>query len=563
MNINQRITLEDKKRLEKFTVVLINISSVINLIINAVVIVLLIQALYYVLKAFDKNEIDPIWIFLLIALDVVFSFSRKSWKRQKSCRYIKNLDKNLSVTEDIPYYDIKADDAAVTVNDTYTLKWKDVYAASFTKEFVVLSSKSKCAVMIQADDELKEEIAEFLKNNKIFTHYLVKTPVNKKAIKHTVVRNRKKMIKNIIIYVVIASLPIAYLMTAKSPVKDLTTDNSNPVVMPSEDKNKDENTQGITATEQNGVMVVKISTAEDIVKMSADYAVNGQKYKNYRFVLTNDIDMSKVKNFMPIGIYNTQNTDILSIEEYGFCSEFDGQGYTISNLNINYDCKEITMNNQPQVQVGLFSKISRNGAVKNLNITNANVTYTTDDEAMYPSAMGILAGMCEGKITQCNVQGDVNGVMMVGGIAGQVYENGIVDCCHSQATVKGSNELGCLVGNLSFGTIVHSSAEGVVIGVQNSYMDNHVFNEKVTPYAVGGLVARIHCASVEGSHSDVELQIEGKGKTIGSFAGYCQSSNIKNCTYNSRKTDERKAVSYHHNGYEEGITYTYELEAVE
>ena len=131
--------------------------------------------------------------------------------------------------------------------------------------------------MIQADDELKEEIAEFLKNNKIFTHYLVKTPVNKKAIKHTVVRNRKKMIKNIIIYVVIASLPIAYLMTAKSPVKDLTTDNSNPVVMPSEDKNKDENTQGITATEQNGVMTVEISTAEDLVNMSADYAVNGQK----------------------------------------------------------------------------------------------------------------------------------------------------------------------------------------------------------------------------------------------------------------------------------------------
>ena len=558
MNINQRITLEDKKRLERFAVVMINISAVINIIINAILMVLSLQALYYVFKAFDRNEIDPAWIFMLIALDVVFSFGRKVWKKQKSCKYIKKLDKVLSASEDIPYYDIKADDQAVTVNDTYILKWKDIYAAAFTKEFVVLSSKKKCAVMIQADDELKEEIAEILKDNKIFTHYLVKTPVNKKAARHTLVRNRNTMIKNIIICTVIASIPIAYLMTAKSPIKDLTIDNAKPIIVPVEDKDK--NTQGLTVTEQNGIMTVEISTADDLVKMSADYAVNGQKYKNYKFVLANDIDMSDVENFMPIGIYNTKNTDILNIEEYGFVSEFDGQGYTISNLNINYDCKEITMNNQPQVQVGLFSKVSKNGIVKNLNITNADVTYTTADEAMYPSAVGILAGMCEGKITQCNVQGEVNGVMMVGGIAGQVFENGIVDCCHSAATVKGSNELGCLVGNLSFGTIVHSSAEGVVIGVSNSYMDEHVFNENVTPYAVGGFVARIHCAKVEGSHSDVVLQIEGKGKTIGDFAGYCQSSPIIACSYNADKATRGTPVSYYHSGYS-GESYTYELSA--
>ena len=562
MNINQRITLEDKKRLEKFTVVLFRMAAVIDVIIFAVLLALLFQSFYYVMRSFASNEIDPVWIVLFIALDVVLSHERKNWKRQKSCRYIKNLDKNLSAAEDIPYYDIKADDEAVTVNDTYILKWKDVYVAAFTKDFVILSSKNKCAVMIQADDELKQHIGEFLKDNKIYTCYLVKTPLNKKLIKHTVSRERSRIIKKIIIHIIIVSIPIAYLMTAKGPVKDLTQENSNPVVMPSEDKNKDENTQGITATEQNGVMTVEISTAEDLVNMSADYAVNGQKYKGYRFVLTNDIDMSKVENFMPIGIYNTKNTDILVIEEYGFCSEFDGQDYTISNLNINYDCKEITMNNQPQVQVGLFSKISRDGVVKNLNITNANVTYTTADEAMYPSAMGILTGMCEGKITQCNVQGDVNGMMMVGGIAGQIYENGIVDCCHSQANVKGSNELGCLVGNLSFGTIVHSSAEGVVTGVPNSYMDEHVFHENVTPYAVGGFIARIHCAKVEGSHSDVALQIEGKGKTIGDFAGYCQSSPIIACSYNSSKATREKPISYYHSGYS-GENYAYQLDAVE
>ena len=47
MNINQRITLEDKKRLEKFTVVLFRMAAVIDVIIFAVLLALLAVAVYY------------------------------------------------------------------------------------------------------------------------------------------------------------------------------------------------------------------------------------------------------------------------------------------------------------------------------------------------------------------------------------------------------------------------------------------------------------------------------------------------------------------------------------
>ena len=225
MNFSQRITQEDKNKLVRFMVLLTNIAAVINTILNIICITVEIIALFLVLLGFFNSEIKAVHIIMLIMLDVAFSDYRKRWKEQKSFKYIKNLDKSLSATDDIPYYDIKADDEAVTVNESFSLKWKDVYAAAFTKDFVILSSKKKTAVMIQADDELKLQIGEILNNNKTQIYCIVKTSVNKQIAKPSEKRRVTKTLKKTVVYLIIASLPIAYLMTAKSPIKDLTQGN--------------------------------------------------------------------------------------------------------------------------------------------------------------------------------------------------------------------------------------------------------------------------------------------------------------------------------------------------
>ena len=221
MNINQRITLEEKQRVDKFTDRLIKAGNVLNIILRVVLFVL--TAIFFIKSI--KNTSNILWIIFLFAMDGLIHHWKYIWQRQKTCVYTKNLDKVLSTAE-VLYYDIKADNEGVTVNDTYTLKWKDVYAAAFTKEYVILSSNNKVAIMIQADDELKQQIGDILNLNKIFVFYVVTSDVNKEISQITTKRLMRRYAKRIVIYILIALIPVICLMSVKNPVKDLTKDDN-------------------------------------------------------------------------------------------------------------------------------------------------------------------------------------------------------------------------------------------------------------------------------------------------------------------------------------------------
>lgn len=92
-----------------------------------------------------------------------------------------------------------------------------------------------------------------------------------------------------------------------------------------------------------------ISTAYDLAYMSENIA----ELANASFIMTEDVDMSAVDSFAPIGS-----------TEVAFSGSFDGNGKTVNNLTINGTAK-----------VGLFGVL--NGAtVKNVKFTNATVTST-------------------------------------------------------------------------------------------------------------------------------------------------------------------------------------------
>ena len=95
---------------------------------------------------------------------------------------------------------------------------------------------------------------------------------------------------------------------------------------------------------------------------------------NYKIdaVLTADIDMTPVKNFIPIAVTNENAT--------AYQGTFDGQGHTISNLAIHRDASNTGY-------VGLFSHVYY-GVVKNLIVKT--VTITTDSET--PIATGAVMG---------------------------------------------------------------------------------------------------------------------------------------------------------------------------
>ena len=126
--------------------------------------------------------------------------------------------------------------------------------------------------------------------------------------------------------------------------------------------------------------VYEIGTASNLVAFSK--LVNDGNYK-INAVLTADIDMSRVANFIPIGLSSENAT--------AYVGTFDGQFHTISHLTIHRDADNVGY-------VGLFGHVYKGGVVKNLYLKTVNIT--TDSGT--PIATGAVMGR-NGAATMINV----------------------------------------------------------------------------------------------------------------------------------------------------------------
>lgn len=153
------------------------------------------------------------------------------------------------------------------------------------------------------------------------------------------------------------------------------------------------------------------------------------------YCLQNDIDLSEVSSFTPIGGFDNP-----------FTGSFDGGDKKIINLKI------ATTNNP---SVGLFSKIS--GSVKNLHLVGVDVS----GEGAHA---GALAGILQsGTVTNVHSSGAVSG-FSAGGLLGTVT-NGTVRRSSSSASVQVSIYAGGLVGQLHGGKLLESYATGKTAGL--------------------------------------------------------------------------------------------------
>ncbi|MCM1003462.1 MAG: hypothetical protein NC408_03890 [Candidatus Gastranaerophilales bacterium] len=147
-----------------------------------------------------------------------------------------------------------------------------------------------------------------------------------------------------------------------------------------------------------------ISTAEELAKLAT--MTNNGKITGGDFVLANDIDLSGYDNWTPIGM----NDD-------GWGATFDGNGYSISNLNIS--------SLLPDMPAGLFAFIQE-GEVKNLEIVGANVN------ADYA---GVLASQAwRSVISNCSISGSIAGTNVGGMLARGVHN--IIDLCYVNIDMK-------------------------------------------------------------------------------------------------------------------------------
>lgn len=174
-----------------------------------------------------------------------------------------------------------------------------------------------------------------------------------------------------------------------------------------------------------------IKTAADLDQIRTGFGLNG------KYCLDNDLDLSSIANFAPIG------------GKFSFSGQFNGQGFAIRNMTITSSA----------ATVGLFGTIT--GSVFKLGVVNAKVI------ANGPGGeAGIIAGEVLGSISNSYATGSVKnsaGGYQVGGITGYLGTAGKIIHSWASASVKGldSYEAGGVAG-MALGQISGSFATGAV-----------------------------------------------------------------------------------------------------
>lgn len=195
---------------------------------------------------------------------------------------------------------------------------------------------------------------------------------------------------------------------------------------------------------------------------------------NQNVMLMNDIDIG---SWQPISNYR---------------GTFDGNGYTLSNLNI-------TSNDN---QVGLIGNLTNGGTIKNLQLKNCTVSATSTTSGSENA--GLAAGILVGNLSN----GTIDNVSIINSsISGQV--------------------VGLIVGNISNGHIYNSFASGTATSSVS----------RVATATAGGIAGIMQNGSIENCGSVVTVYAGlslghystlGAGGTVGTMRGNNYSATIIN-----------------------------------
>ncbi|MCL2650609.1 MAG: hypothetical protein FWD60_06235 [Candidatus Azobacteroides sp.] len=184
---------------------------------------------------------------------------------------------------------------------------------------------------------------------------------------------------------------------------------------------------------------IQISSAADLQKIGVDaanYPLNGS------YELTGDIDMSDVKDWVPIGMSAGRTFGAADNTIANFTGTFDGKGYAIKNLTYSFSGTYVGgTNNTDELTGGIFGRIA-NATVKNLELRNLTITGNCAGALAASIAIATVNNV---SVIGCTITGDYE----VGGITGRTNNSPqtIIDCYVDQTTtIKGKSKVGGLVG---------------------------------------------------------------------------------------------------------------------
>ena len=196
----------------------------------------------------------------------------------------------------------------------------------------------------------------------------------------------------------------------------------------------------------------QVDSANDLAYFAYKTQILGEQCFDH-IVLTKDIDLSG-HDWMPIG---TGRNVVSGVQPY-FRGVFDGQGHTISNLNINVE------GYQELNEYGLFGQVNDGAIIKDFIISSGQVKGLNSD-------VGVVVGYLQNATIE-NVTNyvDVTGEDYVGGIVGSVSSGTTLDNCINNGSVSGREFVGGIAGSVAWSgaTIINSTNNGSVTGTLGS-----------------------------------------------------------------------------------------------
>ncbi len=190
---------------------------------------------------------------------------------------------------------------------------------------------------------------------------------------------------------------------------------------------------------------LKISTVEDLININNNLAGS--------YVLMNDIDMSNVNDWIPIGT-----------DENPFTGTLNGNGHAISNFELHnnvglfMNVSNATFMNLSMSNIYITSNVEMDKMAvltaisENTTFTDINFNLITINNSNTVYSVGILTGNAsECEINNCNVdnlmltntKGIVGGI--VGGLVG-LLSNSTINVAKTSGTINGGQYVGGIVG---------------------------------------------------------------------------------------------------------------------
>jgi len=239
-----------------------------------------------------------------------------------------------------------------------------------------------------------------------------------------------------------------------------------------------------------------------------------ENFQGVTFTLTKDIELTQ--EWTPIGINSAAY----------FAGTFDGNGHTISNLNIDNSAGNC----------GLFGYLS--GEVRNLTVKGKIIS-------LDGNCGGIAGQISEtGRIINCISDVKIEAKQKTGGIAGY-NDGGMIEGCINKGNVSGTYKVGGVVGENWGGKITACGNHGKIKSSKRG----------VATYGTGGIAGRSVSAEAEISECYNLGNIVSNTEATGGVTGYmnAKGTTVKDC-YNtgeilvSQESDKKNIVKTYAGG---------------